>query len=88
MVCKDKEQNLNQMKNRGKGLIDLEMLEKDYRRKEKYPRDLLPNEVIIDVTGKSADSVLKEAINILTNTESLLNYDYVMPDRRCFGTWV
>lgn len=88
LVCKDKEQNLLQMKNRGKGLIDLEMIEKEYKRHEKYPRPLLPNEILIDVTGKSTDKVLAEAINILENTESLLDYNYIMPDKRCFGTWV
>ena len=88
LVCNNKEQNLEQMKNRGKGLIDLEMIEKEYLRHEKYPRPLLPNEIVIDVTGKSADEVFDIAINKIDNTKSLLNYEYEMPDQKCFGTWV
>ena len=88
LVCNNKEQNLEQMKNRGKGLIDLEMIEKEYLRHEKYPRPLLPNEIVIDVTGKSADEVLNIAINKIDNTKSLLDYEYEMPDKKCFGTWV
>ena len=87
LVC-NKEQNINQMKNRGKGLIDLEMLEKGYLRKEKYPRTLLPNEIIIDVSNKSADEVFELAVNKVDNTKSLLDYEYKMPDKKCFGTWV
>ncbi len=88
LVCNNKEQNLEQMKNRGKGLIDLEMIEKEYLRHEKYPRPLLPNEIVIDVTDKSADEVFSIAINKIDNTKSLLDYEYEMPDKRCFGTWV
>ncbi len=88
LVCNNKEQNLEQMKNRGKGLIDLEMLEEEYLRREKYPRPLLPNEIIIDVTDKSPDEVFNLAVNKIDNTKSLLDYKYTMPDKRCFGTWV
>lgn len=88
LVCSDKQQNLEQMKNRGKGLIDLEMIEKEYLRHEKYPRPLLPNEIVVDVTGKSADEIFNIAINKIDNTKSLLDYAYEMPDKKCFGTWV
>lgn len=64
------------------------MLEKDYRRQEKYPRPLLPNKVVIDVTNKSADEVFNLAIEKIDNTKSLLNYEYNKPDKKCFGTWV
>ncbi len=87
LVC-SKEQNLKQMKNRGKGLIDLEMLEKFYLQHEKYQRPLLPNEIVIDVTSKSADEVFFEAIDKIENTKSNLDYEYVMPDIKCFSTWV
>ena len=76
------------MKNRGKGLIDLDMLEKAYIRQKKYPRPLLPNEIIIDVTNKSSDEVFAIAVDKLCNRKSLLNYEYEMTDRKCFGTWV
>ena len=87
LVC-DKEQNLRQMKNQGKGLIDLDMIEKEYLRHEKYPRPLLPNEIVIDVTGKSAEEVLAIAIEKINNTNSQIDYKYIMSDKKCFGTWV
>ena len=76
------------MKNRGKGLIDLEMLEKDYLQHEKYPRSLLPNEIVVNVTNKSAEEVFAEALEIIENTKSKIDYEYEMPDKKCFGTWV
>lgn len=87
LVC-NKEQNLQQMKNRGNGLIDLEMLEKEYVRCEKYPRELLPNEIVIDVTNKSADEVFVMAVEKIDSTKSQLDYEYTMPDKKSFGTWV
>lgn len=76
------------MKNRGKGLVDLDMLEKAYLRQKKYPRPLLPNEIIIDVTNKSSDEVFAITVDKLYNTKSLLNYEYEMSDRKCFDAWV
>ena len=88
LICNDINQNLEQMKNRGKGLIDLEMIKKNYLRKEKYPRPLLPNEILIDVTGKSQEEVFVIALDKINNTISKLDYEYIMPDKNCFGTWV
>ena len=87
LVC-DKEQNLKQMSNRGKGLIDFSLLEQDYKRTEKYPRSILPNEIIIDVTNKTADEVFETAMQKINNTKSLLDYEYKKPDKKSFGTWV
>lgn len=88
LVCSNKEQNLEQMKNREEGLIDLEMLKNEYLRHEKYPRPLLPNEIVIDVTNKSADEVFAKAVDKIDSTKAQLDYEYTMPDKRCFGTWV
>lgn len=88
LVCSNIEQNVEQMKNRGKGLIDFNMLNDDYKRAQKYPRPLLPNEIRIDVTNKNADEVFEIAKVELTKTKSLLSYNYVKPDKKCFGTWV
>ncbi len=87
LIC-DKEQNLKQMSNRGEGLINTSLLEQDYARRSKYPRPLLPNEITIEVTGKTADEVFEIAMDKISNTISLLNYDYTKPERKCFGTWV
>ena len=88
LVCKNKAQNIEQMKNRGEGLIDVNMLESDYIRAKKHPRPKLPNEIEIDITNKTAEQVYQIALEKIDNTISLINYQYEKPDVRCFGTWV
>ena len=88
LVCRDKDQNIKQMLNRGPGLIDTEKLEKNYRMVKKYPRPKLPNEYEIDVTGKDTENVFEIAKEIIDNAKSELNYNYEKPDVRCFETWV
>lgn len=51
-------------------------------------RQLLPNEVMIDVAGKSREEVLREAINIIDNFTSLKEYTYELPDEKLFLSWV
>ncbi len=87
LISTDYEQNKNQMLSRGEnGLIDLELLE--VSTKKIMNRDLLPNEVILDIAGKTKNKVLNEAIKIIDNYNSLLEYDYEMPDRNLFYSWV
>ena len=68
------------------GLIDLELLE--ISTKKIMSRDLLPNEVILDIAGKSKEDVLKEAINLIDTYKSKLDYNYIEPDRNQFYSWV
>lgn len=87
LISSDYEQNKNQMISRGEnGLIDLELLE--VSTKKIMNRDLLPNEVLLDVAGKSKDDVLNEAINIIDNYTSKFDYDYIEPDKEQFYSWV
>ena len=87
LISTDYEQNKKQMLSRGEnGLIDLELLE--VSTKKIMGRDLLPNEVILDVAGKTKDEVLIEAIKIIDNYNSLLNYEYTLPDKNLFYSWV
>lgn len=51
-------------------------------------RELLPNEVMIDIAGKSKEEVLQEAISIIDNFESLKEYTYEIPDEKLFLSWV
>lgn len=51
-------------------------------------RPLLPNEVIIDVFGKSKQEVLKEAIHLIDTTKILLDYNYIPPDISHFRSWI
>lgn len=51
-------------------------------------RKLLPNEVQIDVAGKTKEEVLKEAINIIDNFEPMLDYKYELDDKRNYLSWV
>ena len=76
------------MKNREGGLIDIEMLERNYDRGERYKRKPLPNEYFIDVTGKSANEVFNKAKDIIDNSISKLDYVYIKPDKKCFTDWV
>lgn len=87
LISSDYEQNKNQMISRGEnGLIDLELLESST--KKIMNRDLLPNEVLLDVAGKSKEEVLNEAINLIDNYRSKLDYSYIEPDKKLFYSWV
>lgn len=87
LISTDYNQNKKQMLSRGEnGLIDLELLE--VSTKKIMDRDLLPNEVILDVAGKTKDEVLINAIRIIDNYNSVLNYDYTLPDKNLFYSWV
>jgi len=81
------EQNKNQMLERGeKGLVDLELLEVSTIKI--MNRELLPNEVLLDVANKSKEEVLKEAINIIDNYDCKLDYEYTEPPKELFYSWV
>lgn len=87
LISTDFEQNKNQMIQRGEnGLVDLELLENST--KKIMNRDLLPNEVLLDVAKKSKDEVLKEAISLIDSYQALLEYDYQEPSRELFYSWV
>ena len=87
LVSSNYEQNKNQMLSRGeKGLVDLELLE--VSTKKIMSRELLPNEVLLDVANKSKEEVLKEAINIIDNYDCKLDYEYTEPPKELFYSWV
>lgn len=87
LVSSDLEQIREQMKNRpNNGLIDYELQQKTNDKNLK--RDPLVNEVEIDVSGKSIEEVLNEAIEIIDTTESLLDYECVKPPKELFYSWV
>ena len=87
LVCNDYEQNYEQMKNRGgNGLIDFELLQKS--REKINNRPLLINEYVIDVSGKSPNRVLQEAIELIDNAETVTDYKYTKPPKELFYSWV
>lgn len=86
LVCSDYKQNYRQMKNRGEGLIDFELLEKSSEKINK--RAPLVNEVIIDVAGKTPDDVFAKAVELIDNHKCLLEYDYEKPPMEDFYSWV
>ena len=51
-------------------------------------RKLLPNEVLIDVAGKTKEDVLAEAITIIDNFEPLTDYTYELDDEKKYLSWV
>lgn len=72
--------------NTGTGLFDLENVIRSNDVISKRP--LLPNEQIIDICGKSVNDVLQEAILIIDKHKSIKNYEYKLPNRNLFLSWV
>ena len=70
LICNNFEQNLEQMKNRGNGLIDFDLLSKSSEKINARP--LLINEVEIDVTGKDSDAVFDEAVKCIDSFSPLI----------------
>ena len=86
LVCSDYEQHYKQMKDRGNGLIDFELLRKSREKINKRP--LLINEYEIDVAGKTMDMVRQEAIDLIDCAETVRDYVYVKPPKEWFYSWV
>lgn len=51
-------------------------------------RKLLPNEVQIDVSGKTKEEVLQEAIGIIDNFVPQTDYEYELDDEKNYLSWV
>ncbi len=51
-------------------------------------RPLLPNEVVIDVAGKSREEVLREAVGVIDGFTPARAYDYTLPPETWFLSWV
>ncbi len=51
-------------------------------------RPLLPNEVRLDVAGKTKEEVFAEAVRIIDGFEPLLAYDYALPPEGDYLSWV
>ena len=51
-------------------------------------RRLLPNEVMIDVAGKTKEEVLAEAIGIIDSFHPMKEYDYELDDEHNYLSWV
>ena len=89
LVSGDPEQIRRQMIHRHENEGGLFALDNVVRSNEKIKsRPLLPNEVMIDVVGKTKEDVLKEAIEIIDNFTPDTNYTYELPDENLFLSWV
>jgi len=51
-------------------------------------RKLLPNEIQIDIAGKTREQVLNEAIRIIDHFEPAKDYDYEPDDEHNYLSWV
>ena len=51
-------------------------------------RPLLVNEYELDVAGKTPEEVLSEAIKLIDTAETVSEYDYKMPPKEWFYSWV
>ena len=87
LICSDLRQIQEQMKNRpNNGLIDFELQEKMNSRN--IQRQPLVNEVEIDIAGRSPKEVFRLAVDIIENTPSKRDYEYVKPPKELFYSWV
>ena len=89
LVSSDPEQIKRQMIHRHNhegGLYALEQIERSSE--VIMNRRLLPNEVKIDVAGKSKEEVLKNAIEIIDTYQPLLDYEYKLDDEHNYLSWV
>ncbi len=80
-----KQQMIERNNNEG-GLFALESVER--ANSVIKGRKLLPNEVIIDIAGKTKEEVLTEAIKIIDNFHPLKEYDYELDDEHNYLSWV
>lgn len=89
LVSSDPEQIRRQMIHRHNnegGLYALEGIERSNQ--VIMSRQLLPNEVQIDVAGKSKEEVLQQAIEIIDHFTPLLEYSYQLDDEHHYLSWV
>lgn len=80
-----KQQMIHRSENEG-GLYYLENVERSNQ--VIMSRRLLPNEIMIDIAGKSKEDVLSEAIRIIDGFKPLKDYDYELEDEHNFLSWV
>ena len=80
-----KQQMIHRSKNEG-GLFYLENVERSNQ--VIMARRLLPNEVLIDIAGKTKEEVLSEAIKIIDKFKPLKDYEYELEDEHNFLSWV
>ncbi len=89
LVSSDPEQIRRQMVHRRDnegGLYAPELIEKSNRTIMNRP--LLPNEVKIDVAGRTKEEVLQAAAGVIERFEPLTEYDYRPDDERRYMSWV
>lgn len=89
LISSDTEQTKRQMEyrhNHEGGLYLLDYVERS--NSVIMSREMLPNEVMIDVAGKTKEEVLQEAIDIIDNFQPLKEYTYELPDEKLFLSWV
>ena len=89
LVSGDTEQIRRQMIHRSEnegGLMELENVERANQKIKSRP--LLPNEVLLDVAGKTREAVFTEAIGIIDHFKPDLEYTYELPDEQLFLSWV
>lgn len=89
LISSAPEQIRLQMIHRHENEGGLFMLDNVIRSNEKIStRTLLPNEVCIDVAGKTKEEVFAEAVRIIDSFAPDLDYTYELPDEQLFLSWV
>lgn len=87
LISTNLKQIQEQMKYREEGgLIDYELQQK--MNQKNLNRSPLINEFTIDVSGKDAEQVFQEAIEIVESAKNFLEYEYVKPPKELFYSWI
>lgn len=51
-------------------------------------RHLLPNEVMVDVAGKSIEEIRREAVEIIDGFKPMMEYEYELDEEKLYLSWV
>jgi len=89
MISGDVQQLITQMEHRRDnegGLYNPGMAEKINRKL--MTRPMLPNEVTVDVSGKTKEQILEEAEMLVEGFEPKLSYEYELDDINNYYSWV
>lgn len=79
-------QQMEERHKSGTGLFYLEGV--DISNRVISQRPLLPNEVKLDVFDKNKEEVFQEAVKLIDGTAALKDYEYQMPAKNQFRSWV
>ena len=86
LICTDPAELQSRMAGRENGLVDYELQRK--LSEKMLSRPLMVNEQLLDTTGLDEEQVLQKALEILESFKPETEYEYHLPPREWFYSWV